>query len=246
VTASPVGPKTAYELFGRNRFFPRFMVFRRSVALAEARLAQLPWVILAPVVGAFVGTAWALSEPVQRVRNGYVVGLSFGEVLVPAALGGLGGVLGVWLLLFAYAWVRYRLFGDPDYTCRHIRLEGRDSVFLDSGLLSAEFPTGLSVLSCRRSGRDYIAPFSTTAGAQGWTFIGAPAEPGKYDCRWYCPMGRFEVELARGRFVIPNPIDERGFDDESFVKRALKLAELQARSRARSTKTGEDWPDYLH
>jgi hypothetical protein len=199
-------PKTARELFGRRSPFSRLLVFWRTVAVAEARLAQLPWVILAPVAGAFVGTAWALSEPAQPVRHGYVVAPSFGQVIVPAAVGGVCGALGVWLLLFAHAWLRYRLFGDPVYKCRHIRLDdGRDYVFLDAGVDAApELPVGLSVSSCRRSGRTYVAPFSTTVGSGGVAILGVPAPPGEYVCRWYSDMGRFRGELARGRFVVPD------------------------------------------
>jgi hypothetical protein len=202
-----------------ERPFTRFAVFWRSVALSEARLAELPWVIVAPVVGSFLGTAWALSEPAQPVREGHVVPLSFGDVILPAALGGVGGAFGVWLLLFAYVWVRYRVRGDPVWKSSYIRPDfTNDVVYLDPGILAKpKLPDRLITIVSRRSGRRYIPPISTTIGVEkGAVTIGQPARPGEYECRWYCDIGRFRGELARARFVVPEPDEppDEGHDDD--------------------------------
>lgn len=188
-------------------------MFWRAFALSEARLAQLPWVIVAPMVGALVGTSWALSEPAQPVRDGHVVGLSFWDSILPALGGGVAGALGMWLGLYLYAWVSYRLFRDPVWKTFHVRNDQSDIVTLVAK--HEPLPDKLRAQILTPDG--YSAAYGVP-GSPIWTIksipegyfasgvfleLGEPAVPGEYECRWYCEQGRFTVELTRGRFDVP-------------------------------------------
>ncbi|MGZ6569337.1 MAG: hypothetical protein ACXVHB_34115 [Solirubrobacteraceae bacterium] len=81
----------------------------------EAALGSLPMVVLTPVVGAIVGTAWATAQPTREVVRHGVVGAD-GSFLHALLFAAAGAALGIALMttaaslwLAAAYWVR----GDP-------------------------------------------------------------------------------------------------------------------------------------
>jgi hypothetical protein len=83
----------------------------------ESALASLPVVILAPVVGAAVGAAWAASLPIREVvRNGIVVAqASFWHILGYAILGVLIGTALVICVTALGVAALYSRRGDPTW-----------------------------------------------------------------------------------------------------------------------------------
>lgn len=244
---------------GTHKPFPRWRVFWRAFWLSETRLAQLPWVIVAPVLGALVGTSWALSEPAQAVRGGHVVGLSFWDSVLPALGGGAAGAVGTWLILFLYASVTYRFLRDPIWLTVYAPNPASDivSFTVKRGATRVPLPDQLqaNVLRPDGSGIEYgfpglpsmpgspyrINPFPGELTGPGvFISLGEPADPGVYECRWYCVAGRFPLELTRRRFDVPDADARRrqfAYREQQdacpeVVRRRRSAGPLVARSRA--------------
>lgn len=97
--------------------FPRFRVLRGVYQLAEQATGKLPLQILTPTIGAFIGTAWAVSHPSEIIRHGLVVTEpSFVQVLLLALAGTVVAVAAVTTVLF-WAIFTYERVIVPHFDC---------------------------------------------------------------------------------------------------------------------------------
>lgn len=165
-------------------------------------------VFLLPAAGAFVGTAWGVSHPTQRIHGGLVVSqASFWGVLLSTLVGAVAGVVILTALIWCFQWFRYRhLGGDSDWKVVYegaldnlmfFELHCRADVPIEVGTLGAcacraKAPNG-AIVDAERFGPRH-SPLGLTA-----HFLMAP-EPGNYDVRWYATRGSPKMqEVARYR-----------------------------------------------
>jgi hypothetical protein len=118
----------------------------------------------------------------------------------------------MWLVLYLYAWVSYRLFRDPVWKTFHVRNDQSDIVTLvakhvplpDQLMAQVLTPDGYSLPYGLPGSPLKITAIRGDQFASGVFFeLGQPAGPGEYECRWYCDLGRFTAELTRRRFNVP-------------------------------------------
>jgi hypothetical protein len=97
--------------------FPRWGFARWLVLYVEDTLGRLPMLLLGPVLGAVVGTAVAVSE-LGTVRIGGRLAAappSVWDVLWPAVLGGVGGIIVLTLLAAGWGIFSYCRYGDDTW-----------------------------------------------------------------------------------------------------------------------------------
>ena len=207
--------------------FPRWRLWRRLLYSVEHTLGSLPVVVVAPVVAALLGTAWAVSHPSLSIRHGIVVGqATFSEALLSALIGGVIGLLALISLLWIGAWTWYLLLGG-DRVWEAIydewrldegliwRLRCRNgAVPANSALLGAvelwvRTPSGITFRSSRtdtwsyEDNRRYKETGKSETGLAARVALEKPLVAGKYQARWYVAKeGQKYRELARTHTVI--------------------------------------------
>lgn len=190
------------DLYARLVQFPRGRVVWRAHSFAEARLGTFPWVALTPALAALVAATLAVSLPSETVSHGKVVGPSLWDSLWPAAAGGAGAVVAIYLILVIFDRIRYRLFGDPIWSSGVVPQGENLTVNLGAGRDPApELPTVAAVVKLP-SDRPYNPP-KIFSGDTRWFFMPKPAEKGKYEVRWYRWANGYRAgEIARRPFEI--------------------------------------------
>ena len=161
-------------------------------------MSRLPMLILIPALGAFVGTAWGVSNPSETVRRGLVVGqASFWGVLSSTLIGGVAGVALLIALVWGYVWCRYRCGGgDADW---EVVYEGSAEARMYFELrCKAELPIDpatLGALTCLVKPPD--APlteperYGPRHSPPGYTaHFALIRQPGEYEARWYAAQGK--------------------------------------------------------
>jgi hypothetical protein len=221
------------------KHFPRGRALWAVAIATEEALGRFPMVLMTPIVGAFAGTAWAVSHPSRQiVRNRVVVGgVSFTEALWLAIIGSVGGLfiaggLLLWgMLLYVRVWLplwdRHRGW-EPTWEY----FPGSDAVFLR--LKCRIFPPistdSLGHKECvvRHEGTikvlasgDSVLETSIPTGDVNLSIptvqaiLSLHGESGEYEVRWY-GTNRKRYEIARKTFVIQSPAAAlRSSQDES-------------------------------
>jgi hypothetical protein len=193
-------------LFPKSRSverFPRWRLVWWLLFYVEDTLSRLPMLLLGPTAGAVIGTAVAVSKLSSVTIDGKVAAAvpSVWNVLLPALLGGLGGV--VVLTLFSAIWglLSYFVFGGDDIW--EAVMPGQGPVELTCKTEVPVGPDQLGAAECvikRPSGlfqvtdelRSRHSPYGVLA------HIDAPLEEGTYEARWYATEHKRHIhEVAR-------------------------------------------------
>ena len=189
-------------------------MFWRLVFWTEQMLGKLPMVLLMPVIGAIIGTAWAVSHPFKSfVRHGIVVSHStFWHVLLLAVIGGVGGIVVLAGLVVLCGIAYYRVRGDSTWyastraceRARDIELRRKVSPFR----LTLKRWAIRNAWSKRRAEECWAEDPANPAGRFGGpeafavSFDDAKREDGVYEARWYAPAGQPRLhEIARVKAV---------------------------------------------
>ena len=183
--------------------FPRWRLIWWLLLYVEDSLSRLPMLLLGPTTGAVIGTAIAVSELSSVTIDGKLAAAvpSVWDVLLPALLGGLGGVVvlttctAIWGMLSYFA-----LGGDdiweavmPGQVAIELRCKTEVPVGFDR-LGAAECvikrPSGVFQATDELRPREY--PYGTIA------HIDDPQEAGTYEARWYATEHKRRIhEVAR-------------------------------------------------
>lgn len=168
-------------------------------------------VLLIPVAGAIIGTAWAVSHPVKEtVRHGVVVShASFWHVLLLAVAGGVGGIVVVAGVIVLGAIAYYRLRGDRTWHAHYSGDKDGRATFELRKRPSA-LPTHVATLGAVEcavktprgailSSEDRTNPVGWFAGPEAFAaYFSMDRENGEYEVRWYVARGRTHLqEVAR-------------------------------------------------
>jgi hypothetical protein len=105
----------------RRGGFPWWLLF-----FVEDSLATLPMLLLGPTMGAVIGTAVAVSRLSSVRIDGQLAAAvpSVGDVLWPALLGGIGGVIVLVALAAVWGLVSYFYLGGDDVWEARVYAEG--------------------------------------------------------------------------------------------------------------------------
>jgi hypothetical protein len=201
--------KLRYPRWQRVPRFPRWRFAWWLLLYVEDSLARLPMLLLGPTMGAVIGTAVAVSRLSSvRIDGKAAAGVpSVADVLWPALLGGIGGVVALALLAAAWGFVSYLLLGGDDIW------EARMNGTLVELVCKAAVPVGpdqLGAMECvmRRPSGAFDAtgevtprpgdPYGVIA-----TAIRGFDEGGTYRVRWYATEHKRRLhEVARMKTVV--------------------------------------------
>jgi hypothetical protein len=188
-----------------TRFLP-LGLYWRLVLRTERALGRLPMLLLIPVGGAFVGTAWSVTHPSLKIENGLIVGqASFWEVLLGALVGGVVIFFALIGVMFAVGWFYYRVLDRGDDVWEAVYVDGNFEL-----RCKAENPVhvrDLGAVECRVRMPSGAMLTSDHAGVlmmreqpvQGYIVrFELPKEAGMYEARWYAMDGERKLhEIAR-------------------------------------------------
>jgi hypothetical protein len=186
-----------------ERRFPKWRLVWWLVLYVEDSLSRLPMLLLGPTAGAVIGTAVAVSELSTVTINGKVAAAlpSVWEVLLPALLGGIGGVVLLALCSAMWAAVSYLILGGDD-VWRAV-MPGQGAVEL---MCKSDVPVGVDQLGAaecvvRRPSGAFVTidefiprhhPFGVIV------HLDPPLEVGTYEARFYATEHRRRIhEVAR-------------------------------------------------
>ena len=188
--------------------FQKWRVFWRTYYSAEQAQGRLPMLILTAAVGAFTGTAYAVSHPSTVVIHQGVMSLasSFWHTLLLALAGSVVGLLLLMGVVFSSILAWYRWKGDSVWKAVYtgavdglmlFELHCKDGLFVDPVVALGQhvecrvrMPSGAIVTPERLESRGN--PNGIIA-----RFVMDP-KPGEYEVRWCAKQGkpRFH-EIAR-------------------------------------------------
>jgi hypothetical protein len=187
--------------------FPRWRFVWWLLFYVEDSLSRLPMLLLGPTTGAVLGTAIAVSELSSVTIDGKVAAAvpSVSDVLLPALLGGLGGVLVLTTCSAIWGMSSYFVLGGDD-----IWEAVMPAAFRDRGTTElrckpdaqASF-TQLELAECvikRPSGAfEATAEYEVQPEPYGLlVHISNPQEAGTYEVRWYATEHKRHIhEVAR-------------------------------------------------
>ncbi len=183
----------------------------------EDTLGRLPMLLLGPVLGAVIGTAVAVSElgTVRIAGRLAAAPSSVWDVLWPAVLGGIGGILLLTLLATGWGSISYFRHGDDTWEIvieQHPSGSGGELVQL---VCKGEVPAdpnqigSQEVIVQRPSGdfdrTDMFTPRPGKPYGVIATGIRSLAEPGTYRIRWYATehRGKRTHEIGRATHIEP-------------------------------------------
>lgn len=198
-----VGATLLYPRWGSEPQFPRWRFLWWLLFYVEDSLSRLPMLLLGPTTGAVIGTAVAVSELSTVTIDGRVAAAvpSVWDVLLPALLGGLGGIVALTICSGAWGLLRYFAFGGDDIWEAVMPGQGAAEV-----LCRPEVPVGVDRLGAaeciirRPSGAfevtDELHPRHQPYGAIA--HIAEPLEVGTYEARFYATEHKRRIhEVAR-------------------------------------------------
>jgi hypothetical protein len=180
----------------------------------QAQLARLPFLLLGPTLGAVIGTAVAVSKLSSITIDGKVAAAvpSVWDVLLPALLGGLGGI--VVLTLCAVIWGIFSYFrrGDDNWEAHvEAQVSGKGNgvwTYLSKKpeALVVQSQLGrIEVVTQWPSGDFYrlaVPPPATHQHAILGTAISDFRESGTYLVRWYATEHKAHWhEVARAKYT---------------------------------------------
>ncbi len=197
--------------------FPRWGFAGWLLLYVEDTSGRLPMLLLGPVLGAVVGTAVAVSE-LGTVRIGGKLAAappSVWDVLWPAVLGGVGGIVVLTLLATGWGIFSYYQYGDETWEIvieQHpsgsggglVQLVCKGDVPADPNQLGAQ-----EVIVQRPSGdfdrTDMFTPRPGKPYGIIATGIQSINEPGTYRIRWYATehRGKQTHEISRTTYIEP-------------------------------------------
>jgi hypothetical protein len=183
--------------------FPRWRFAWWLLFYVEDALSRLPMLLLGPTMGAVIGTAIAVSELSSITIDGKVAAAvpSVWDVLLPALLGGVSGIVVLTLLSAIWGLVSYFLLDGDDVWAA--MMPGQEAVEL---VCRRDVPVGveqLGAVECviqKPSGAfqvtDELRPRHHPYGAVA--YIDGPLEAGSYKVRFYATEHKRRVhEVAR-------------------------------------------------
>jgi hypothetical protein len=187
-----------------KRGFPSWRFAWWLLLYVEDSLARLPMLLLGPTAGAVIGTAVAVSELSSVTIDGKRVATvpSVWDVLLPALLGGIGGLILLTLGSALWGLVPYFTRGDDTWQAL---MPGQAASEL---VCKTEVPVGvdqLGAMECvvrRPCGElivtDDLLPRTNPYGVIA--HLDVPLEAGTYQARWYATEHRRRIhEVARVR-----------------------------------------------
>jgi hypothetical protein len=197
--------------------FPRWSIAGWLLLYVEDTLGRLPMLLLGPVLGAVVGTAVAVSELATVRIGGKLVAAppSVWDVLWPAVLGAVGGIVVLMLLAAGWGILSYFRHGDDTWEVvieQHpsgsrgelVQLVCRGDVPADPNQLGAQ-----EVIIQRPSGdfdrTDMFTPRPGKPYGVIATGIRSLNESGTYRIRWYATehRGKRTHEIGRATYIEP-------------------------------------------
>jgi hypothetical protein len=197
------GPTLRYPKWHSEHRFPRWRFLWWLLLYVEDSLARLPMLLLGPTAGAVIGTAVAVSKLSSVSIDGNVVAAvpSVWGVLLPALLGGIGGIAALTMLSAIWGLVSYFVFGGDDIW--EAVMPGQGAVEL---LCRTNVPVGVDRLGAteciirRPSGvfqvTDELHPRQHPYGAIA--HVDRPCEAGTYEARFYATEQTRRIhEVAR-------------------------------------------------
>jgi hypothetical protein len=183
--------------------FPRGRFLWWLVLHVEDSLSLLPMLLLGPTAGAVIGTSVAVSELSSVTIDGKMAAAvpTVWDVLLPALLGGLGGVVALTLCSAIWGWLRYFAFGGDDIWTA--RMPDHGAVEL---VCRTETPVGVDRLGAtecivRRPSGAFQA--TDELGARHHPYgavarVDQPREAGTYEARFYATENKRRLhEVAR-------------------------------------------------
>jgi hypothetical protein len=193
-------------LFPKSRSverFPRWRLIWWLLFYVEDSLSRLPMLLLGPTTGAVLGTAIAVSELSSVTIDGKVAAAvpSVWDVLLPALLGGLGGIVVLTIGSAIWGLLSYLAFGGDDIW--EAVMPGQGATELRCRTEVPIGPDRLGATECvikRPSGAfeatDELHPRESPHGVIA--HIELPLEAGTYEARWYATEHKRRVhEVAR-------------------------------------------------
>jgi hypothetical protein len=210
-------PKPMYPRPEAASGFPRWGYLRWLLLYVEDTLGRLPMLLLGPVLGAVVGTAVAVSELGTVRIDGKLAAApaTVWDVLWPAVLGGVSGIVVLTLLAAIWGVISYlALDGDDTWKIlieqdpsasagELVELICKGEVPADPNLLGA-----MEVYVKRPSGEIDRTDMFTPRPGKPYGVIAAGVrslgEPGEYRVRWYATehRGRRTHEVARAKHTV--------------------------------------------
>jgi hypothetical protein len=197
-------------LFPKSRSverFPRWRLVWWLLFYVEDSLSRLPMLLLGPTTGAVLGTAIAVSELSSVTIDGKVAAAvpSVWDVLLPALLGGLGGIVVLTIGSAIWGALRYLAFGGDDIweAVMPATLRDRGTTELRCKPGAQASITQLEMTECvikRPSGAfEATAEYVVQPEPYGLLVrISNPQEAGTYEVRWYATEHKRRVhEVAR-------------------------------------------------
>lgn len=183
----------------------------------EDTLGRLPMLLLGPVLGAVVGTAVAVSELGTVTIDGKLAAAppSVWDVLWPAVVGSVGGIVVLTLLAAGWGIVSYFWHGDDTWEVVIERHPGQSGGELIQLVCKSEVPADPNQLGAqeviiqRPSGdfdrTDIFTPRPGKPYGVIATGIRSLNEPGNYRIRWYATEHRGKRTHEIGRTTIELP-----------------------------------------
>lgn len=176
----------------------------------EDSLSRLPMLLLGPTAGAVIGTAVAVSELSSVTIDGKEAAAvpSVWDVLLPALLGGFGGVVVLTICSAIWGVLSYFVFGGDDIW--ESLMPGQGAVELRCKTEVPVGPDRLGAAECvikRPSGAlevtDDLQPRHNPYGVIA--HIDLPLEAGTYETRWYATEHKRRIhEVARLKRTFPD------------------------------------------
>jgi hypothetical protein len=198
----------------REKRFPRLGFAWWLLYYVQERLGSLPFLLLGPTLGAVIGTAVAVSKLSSITIDGKVAAAvpSVRDVLLPALLGGLGGI--VVLTLCAVIWGIFSYFrrGDDNWEA-HVdaQVSGKGNgvwTYLSKKpkALVVQSQLGRIKVVTRWPSGDFYRLAVPGPATHQHAIVGAAIsdsrEPGTYLVRWYATEHKAHWhEVARAKYT---------------------------------------------
>ena len=206
-----IAPTLVYPKGRSGARFPRWRVVWWLLFYVEDALSRLPMLLLGPTMGAVIGTAVAVSELSSVRIDGRLAAAvpSVWDVLLPALLGGMGGIVILAVLSAIYGWGRYFIGAGDDVWTATMPGQGAAEVICRTDVPVAVDQLGAVECVVRRPSGTFLVTDElrlrhSPNGAIA--YIDGPLEAGTYEVRFYATEHKRRVhEVARIRRTFQTP-----------------------------------------
>jgi hypothetical protein len=198
-----------YPRWQSGQHFPRWRFLWWLLFYVEDSLSRLPMLLLGPTAGAVIGTAVAVSELSRVAIDGKVAAAvpSVWDVLLPALLGGIGGLVALTMLSAIWGLLSYFAFRGDDIWEAMMPGQGAVEILCRTAVPVSVDQLGATECIIRRpSGAfqttDELHPRHHPYGAIA--HVDLPLEAGTYETRFYATEHKRRIhEVARVKRTFP-------------------------------------------